>query len=704
MAARKKKSEMTRPEVASDAPTSIIEEIQRNYARGTSSDTENRRLHSEDMNFVFNAEDQFAQWDPLVLQARRNRPSYTFNRVIHDVNMVCGDMAQVEPQIKVRAAVKDASVLTAEVFEGLIRDIEHASRARTTYNMAFKQAVAGGFGVWRVVPEYADDGESFDQVLRIKLVPNPLTAFWNPECQDPYRADAMWGGLAETIDPETYKVLYPGKHAQSFSMNRDSKGWVTADSIRICEYFKRVAVEKELLQLDDGRVLDADEMESTIAELAGSPAASAAPKITNRRKYKKWYVDWYKVDASNVLEGPIRYEWKKIPLIRLPGRFIAIEGKQKCQSLIRHAKDGQRAYNLHRSTMIEAVALTPRAPYMATPKMIKAYEPMWATANSLNRPYLLYDIDTDAAAAGVQGGKPSREQPPDVPEALVTLAQQDLADVQAATGYFDASLGSQVSDSDRTSGSALVARQRRGDLGSQEFLTSLSGALEVTYRCLTDMIPKTMVGPRTVRILGSDLIEKYVTVNQADSDGNIMHELAKGSYDVTCTVGPGYATSRQDTLETLLEAYGAVPQLGMLGPDILARNIDMPDAGELARRARIPLIQQGLVQPTAEEKAMMPPPPQPDPMQMMQQQLMQSKIAKGAADAQISQSKASVGDIDINRLIAEAAGKHLANIIAAQQIGMNHPELAAAQAEHAAASVARPGVPPSPGAPNSPRQ
>lgn len=672
------KPALMRMEVASDkadmtkerADHELLLEIHTNYNRAQGAEVENRRLFAEDMNFVYNAEDSYAQWDPAVLQNRRNRPSYTFNRCLPVVNMIIGDFLQIEPQLTVRAVSNSDHVPTASVYEGIIRSIEQDSRARAAvYNPAFKHAVAGGFGVWRILPEYQDDN-SFDQVLRIRAVPNPLTAFWDPECQCPYRSDAMWGGFAENISRDTYKVLYPDLDPTPFEMSRDQKGWINSNQVRIVEYYKKVPITKTILQLSDGRVVDKEEYEDTINEL-NAKKVPGAPQIIQERTVKTYKIQWVKVDGVNVLDGPIDYNWTKIPIIRLPGRYIAIEGRQKCQSVVRHTKDQQRAYNLHRSTMIESAALTPRAPYIVTPKMVKAYEDMWATANTINRPYLLYDIDGDAVG---QNGRPVREPPPDVPAALVELAQQDLADIQAATGYFDASLGSQVNDSDRTSGRALVARQRRGDLGSFEFIENFNGALEITYRCLIDMIRHTYDSTRIVRIIGKDEMEKFQQINGQD----LMNDLSQGQYDVTCTIGPGLATARLETLETLIEAAEIIPAIGNVAPDIVARNIDTPDADEIARRLRIPLIQQGLVQPTPEEQKNMPPPPPPDPMQVAELQRQQALAKKDQANAVIQTSKAQNQPLDVQRLIEEIVQKRLAGMKLAKEINSPDPEAEAA--------------------------
>lgn len=669
------------------------------YDKSSSNDSENRRLFTEDMRFAFDAENN-GQWDPNVLAQRFGRPSYTFNRCIGTINLVLGDQRQTKPAIKVRAATKQSAVATAEIFGGMIRDIEQCSGAEAIYDEQFKYAVAGGFGVLRVLPEFASD-DSFDQVLRIKGTGNPLTAFFDPESQDPCRGDAMKGMVADLISKDKYKELYPGLEPQNFEISRDTRGWVTENEVRVAEFFQKKAYQKEIALLKDGTVVDWDAERKAVMkhiDATISDDIESKPKVLQTRKVTTWKVEWIKVDGAQVLEGPIVYNWKRIPLIRIPGRFVNIEGKQKVQSLIRHGKDPQRVYNYHRSTMVEAAALTPRAPYIVTGKMVKGYEQMWATANTNPRPYLAFDVDPAAPTA-----RPTREAPPDVPEALVTLAQQDISDLQAATGYFDASLGNSE-DMDRTSGKALVAHQRRSDLGSYEFIDNFGKALKLLAECCVDMIPTVYDTQRIVRTLGVDGVEKYVEVNKGDikDPADVAHNLAEGSFDVTVTIGPSYQTARQETLATLIEAAERNPLIAAVSPDIIAKNMDTQDSDELVKRIRRQMIQQGLIDPTPEEQKNAPPPKQPDPMQVAELAKAQAIARRDTATAQISESKAQTGDIQWRKLIAEVVGQELTNILAAQEAAMGGS--AALTMEQQLARVSQPGVPSVPGAPVLPNQ
>ena len=623
---------------------------------------ENRRMHSEDLSFIYNSEAQ-GQWDPVVLQNRRGKPCYTFNRCLQPVNLVVADMRQTRPAGKVRPASDGASEPVAEIFGGLCRSIEQCSRAESIYKEQFKYAVAGGFGAWRLMPTYMqDDGDgAFDQVLRLINISNPQTVIWDPQCADPCGGDANRCVIAERISNEIYEQLYRDGDGLSFTLSRDSYGWFTDKEVRIAEYFERVPRAKKIAKMTDGSVQDYD------ADLIAQEAHFDDGEITHEdhgvtriakdkngklmiRDTVVWQVMWVKVDGTNVLEGPYYYDWKRIPVVRCPGRYINIEGRKKFQSLIRHAKDAQRSYNSRASDMIERSALLPKAPYLVTETMIKGYENEWNQANVQSRPYLPYNVDPKAAES-----MPHRMEPLDLPQGALALAQMSIQDIQATIGYFDPALGN-AEDMNRVSGKALVQHTRRSDLGSYEFIDGFSQALQLTWEMMIDMIPTVYDSERVERIIGHDGVEKMVTINQTQPGQlDLINDLSKGTYDVQVTIGPSFETARQEALDTLIAFSEALPTSAPMIADLLAKNIDTPDAQEMARRLRIPLLQQGLVEPTEEEKRRGANKPTPQQLaaqkaQQDEQRLVAAKADKMSADAQIAASRAGAAPMEREKL------------------------------------------------------
>jgi hypothetical protein len=665
----------------------LMSRIRNFHDDGVGAWEENRRMHSEDLNFIYNAE-AMGQWDPVVLQNRRGKPSYTFNRCLQPVNMVVADMRQTRPAGKVRPASDGASEAVSDVFGGLCRDIEKCSRADQTYKEQFKFSVAGGFGAWRIMPTYMqDDGDAaFDQVLRVINIANPQTVVWDPQCADACAGDANKCIVAERISDDVYDQLYttgenPVGNRSSFNMSRDSYGWFTDKEVRIAEYFERIPREKHIAKMTDGTVREYDaDLRATEKHLddhglthekSGVTRIAVNKKTGEKmiRKTTKWQVMWVKVDGSNVLEGPHYYDWKRIPVVRCPGRYINIEGRKKFQSLIRHSKDAQRSYNSRASDMIERSALLPKAPYLVTETMIKGYENDWNQANVSPRPYLPYNVDKNA-----EGGMPFRTPPLDIPQGAMALAQMSIQDIQATIGYFDPALGNSE-DMNRVSGKALVQHTKRSDLGSFEFIDGFGSAMQLTWEMMVDMIPTVMDSERVVRIIGHDGIEKMVEINKEDPDsGDIMNDLAKGTYDVEVTIGPSFQSARQEALDTLISFAEAMPQNAPLIADLIAKNVDTPDAQEMAKRFRIPLIQQGVIQPTEQEKKdgvgsqKNAQQQAQEKQQALEMQLLQGKTTKMTADAQIAQSRAKASPMEQEKIKMEVSGKHLANIKLAHEI------------------------------------
>jgi hypothetical protein len=271
---------------------------------------------------------------------------------------------------------------------------------------------------------------------------------------------------------------------------------------------------------------------------------------------------------------------------------------------------------------------------------------------------------------------PFRTPPLDLPQGAMALAQMSIQDIQATIGYFDPALGNSE-DMNRVSGKALVQHTKRSDLGSFEFIDGFSSAMQLTWEMFVDMIPTVMDSERVVRIIGHDATEKMVEINKEDpNSGDIMNDLSKGSYDVEVTIGPSFQSARQEALDTLISFAEAMPQNAPLIADLIAKNIDTPDAQEMSKRFRIPLIQQGIIQPTAKEKQdgvgqKTAAQQQQEQEQQLNMQLLQGKTTKMSADAQIAQSRAQASPMEQEKIKFEVAGKHLANIKLAHEIKGN---------------------------------
>jgi hypothetical protein len=302
-------------------------------------------------------------------------------------------------------------------------------------------------------------------------------------------------------------------------------------------------------------------------------------------------------------------------------------------------------FNYWRTTSTELVALAPRVPWIGRKGTFVTDADRWATANTTSHSYLEFDNEA-----------PIR-QPLDVGPAAGALQEALNAsdDMKAIIGIYDASLGAR---SNETSGKAIMARQREGDVATFHFIDNLSRAIRHTGRILIDLIPKVYTDERVIRVLGEDGSPKSIKVNsgqpapvigkdgkpEVDDEGNPMlalHDLTAGKYDLTVTSGPSFTTRREEAAMQMTEFVRAFPDAAPVIGDILAMNLDWPGADEIAERLKA-------INPALKQQQGLP----PEVQQMIQEgqqaiQELTQKVQALEADKSVDQFNAETQRIKV---------------------------------------------------------
>jgi hypothetical protein len=207
-----------------------------------------------------------------------------------------------------------------------------------------------------------------------------------------------------------------------------------------------------------------------------------------------------------------------------------------------------------------------------------------------------------------------------VPAGALQEALNASDDIKAVVGIFDASLGAR---SNETSGRAIQARQREADKGTFHFLDNMSRAIQYAGRVLIECIPSIYSERQTIQILGEDEAQSVAQLvqSQADPEGKI-YNLSAGKYDVTVSVGPSFATQREETVMAMQELIRAYPPAAEAIGDLYVKNMDWPGADKAAERIQflqfaqglnMGLPYQGLAEMFPEIARKFPPPPAPMP-------------------------------------------------------------------------------------------
>lgn len=611
--------------------------IRERYKLAADADRENRRKAVEDMEFVYEPGEQ---WPDNVRQERGTRPCYEFNKVRVTVKRIVNDMRANRPAGKVRGQ-EEGDKDTAETLEGLIRNIWNVSDGDTVIDAAAEYQVAGGMGAWRVSVDYASD-DVFEQDIRVEGIRNPYNLYADPACQDPMKRDARFWFYTTKIPKDEYEAKYPKAAVVDFESEtqfEDDEDWDDGERVRICEYWYKEPYNRTLVLLSDGRTVDATEIDENPESFAGLAVLKSRDVVSNRIKMC--------IASGDAILEEADWAGTQFPFVVVYGENLVIDGDTRWYGLARYAKDAQRAYNYSRTLAVEAVATAPQAKFWATPAQADGHTTVWAEAHKKNYPWLLYNPDPAA------GGPPQRMGGADIPAALIQEMQVSSEDIKGVTGIYDASLGAR---SNETTGVAIRARQQQGEIAVYNFMDNLAKGIRRTWEILIDLIPHVYDTPRVMRVLGQDGGEKYVQLNQPDPmTGEVVNDLTRGKYDVTVTVGPSFATQRQEAAEVYMGLSQANPQVMSVAGDLIFKSLDLPYAEDIADRLRAllpPQIQQQMAQgkdiPPEAQAAMAQ---ATQAMQLVEQQTMQ--IQQMAQEIQGEKADADRAKAEVKTMLAD---------------------------------------------------
>lgn len=575
----------------------LLELARSRFALVANAETDIRREALDDLKFYAGE-----QW-PADIERSRNadkRPCLTINRLPQFVHQVTNEIRQNKPSPKVSAVDDQGDVKTAEVIQGIIRHICRHSNADSVRAWAAFYAAVTGRGYYRIVTDYCDP-MSFDQDILIRRIKNPHTVYMDPACQEPDASDARFCFVVESLTKDEFKAQHPESEvagAEDFSSIGDTDPeWVSEDGVRVAEYFYIETKQTDLALLQDGSVV----------ELKNVPEGAV---VMRTRKADVPVVMWAKINAVEILDGPHEWPGRWIPVIPVLGEELDIDGRTQLKGMVRNAKDAQRMLNYWESAKTETIALAPRAPYMMAEGQDEGYEGMWQQANTRNFSRLVYKPVT---INGELAPSPQRQtfEPPI--QAISIALEQSVEHLKATTGVYDASLGNR---SNETSGKAILARQQEGDTANYHFVDNLAIAITHETRILIDLIRRIYDRPgRVARIIGEDDTEKQVTLNQPHHDGKTeqLYDVSVGKYDVAISVGPSYATKRQEAAESMMGLVQAMPDVLRVAGDLIVKNMDWPGAQEISDRLK-KTLQPGLAEDDGQQQV----PPQ------VQAQLQQS--------------------------------------------------------------------------------
>lgn len=596
-----------------------LEDMRQTYAADLEADADNREAALEDNKFRAGE-----QWDPQVLQQRQGLPCLTINTIPQFTAQLVGDWRENKIGIKVLPA-ENGDKDVADVRAGLIRSIETKSRADRVYDNTFESTVTCGDGAFRIGVQYAKE-DVFDQDITIQPIDDALSVVWDRLSVDPTGRDAKHCFVDDLIPSKEFKKNWPEADPSTLrdadKRSLSMAGWLDTGAVRVTEHWRLIERKRMLVMFEDGSIHPFNENDyADDNELSDAidAAMDKRGKVVKTRLAPCPYAQMHLVTGHKILSGP--YEWKldRLPIIRMTGRVATIGGRRVRHGLVRDMKDVVRLRNFWRSSAAEQLGYAPKAQWIATESAVEGREDALRRAHLTRDPLLVVNDEA------IIGTNIQRLDPPQIQVALLNEAQINTQDMKDVTGIHDASLGIK---SNETSGRAIQARQREGDIASLTYYDNGNAAVLEAGDVINQLIPQIYDGTRIVRIIGEDEATKLVTIN--DPMDPASPNLAVGKYDVAMTTGASYTTRRVEAAQAMMDAVQVYPELMQIAGDLVAKAQDWPGAEELSERLQKTIPPQFL---SDKERAEMG--NQPDVQGMMQQQAqMQEEMQKGMQELQ----------------------------------------------------------------------
>ncbi len=550
------------------------------------------------------------QWDDAVkiqrqggpaitgVAAQPQRPCLTIDRISQPVRQVSNTIKNANITASVAPNGGKSTKEEADILKDWMRRIQNDARPEAPIEWAADGAAEGGIGWFRLRTDYIEDAVGpavFDQDAKLERVANNLTVYCDPWSKVPTRRTARFMFVTDDLPKDEFKRTYKKARLtrmDAFRAVGDGDGWVTEDTVRVAEYWHCEYDDLRVIQLQDGTVMaDTDD-----------------PQIPRTIQKPKFICS-----VINALEVLKEYKWmgSRIPLFPILGEELNVDGKTILRGIIQPAMDAQRMVNYTYSAAIEAAALEPKSPWIATSASIGAYKNMWQTANTTNYSALYWDeYPSDGTMGGQKNSPPFRTPAGANIGAFVEMMSRSEEAVRATTASFDQSID-QIPPS-RRNGKLLATIADQSQHANSNFLTNtqmtvLDLATELVY-----IAPKILDRPgRVLSVLGIDDNARHVMLGQPYQEGQDgqpqpmlganglpmtpdemqtlqagmakFYDLSKGKYGVTVKTGKSYLTRQQEGSDTLGELIPHLPppMAAALTPQFI-RTLDMPESEKLA--------------------------------------------------------------------------------------------------------------------------
>lgn len=527
---------------------------------------------------------------------RKGRNAFTIDLLTPSVDIVVNQIRINKLMATFIPMGGQASKPTAEVRQGLYRNIERVSKAAIARETAYQMAVSVGRGYERILIE-DEPGASFQRKITIQRVDSLESVAIDPTCLDFCYSDAQWAYTYDQVWKDQYQTQY-GKTPDGEDFDLDLYGmrllddqarnwWFPKNKITVGEYWRRVWKMRTVWRLDDHGGADGN---GTVcwkedAPKGAQPARDGGVSVKSKMDST---LEWRRMSGTQTLEKRI-WPGKLIPIVVFVGREVFRGKKPKIHSgMVRAAMAPCRIHNYMVSRTVDAVALSP-LPHMFAPE--ESFSPEQAKIiNDINsHPWSIIYYSPKQDDAGRQLPPPQWASPAANIAPIVQATAEAKDDLQRVLNTYAPQLGQEQG---KQSGTAINQIKESGDISHAAFPDNYNRALTQEAEIVNELMDVVYTEKQALTITDLDQRTRQVLINQEYEDprsGKTVNHLFGGDdskYGVE--IAPFYPSSKIEAATRILDLAKAMPAEVAKVMDLLVQDLNIPNAQKYADRWRPP--------------------------------------------------------------------------------------------------------------------
>jgi len=614
-----------------------LERVKKNVSTSYMYFNENNKRYREFRRYVF--KESINDQQRAVLQ-QLNRPVVEFNILEAYISRLLGEFSQHEPSIEVSPAEGvpvDQAVL--DVVEGHIRHIFHQANKDSFAYEVYKDLLSGGFSVAKIWTDYASP-MSFNQQIYLNRVFDPTLCGFDPMARSSHKGDGQFSFEIYPLTEDDFHRDYPDVQLQNVSYLRDIEGfnWSYKDAqdqkiILIADYYEKKKKRVKIVKLANGRVMTAKNYEKLQAYWQENQFIEQIPIVVgNPRMTEIETICRYKIIQDQVLDYE-ETDYTYLPHVFVDGNSILLtQGTSNCtyqmtRPYVYHAKGIQDMTNYAGQTVCNSMENLIQHKFIVMKEAIPQEQDYLEALNDIQRANTVVVNAYSENDPSKPIPNPIREvQNIPLPPEVMASFQVTGPMTQTILGSFASNLGKNDND---LSGKAVIESATVGNAAAMPYVVGYLAALTQIGNIIVDLMPKYIVGQRTIPVIDMHGEKDYRGVN---GGGQPMINYDEKAIKVNIDAGVNFQVQKSQAMEQIVALMGVSQEFSQFmnspqGLKILVKNLTVYGSDELQEA-----IPQWMEQQQQQQQQAM----------QMQQQAMQNdpRMIRAQADVQKAQMEA----------------------------------------------------------------